>query len=178
MYNNMEESNPEYEDMLNKLSNQINDLFSRLHYYQALVAEKENQISRLTNEITQLKTLIKEMSNQSQPPPPAPYPSQRASISPTPKRPTTPPSYPSPQPSALPSYPQSKPSTSPELQRKLTSASISEDFERINKRKCPNCGAMGFAIKEVDDKTKIISYVPRRIYAKKKVCTKCRFEFV
>lgn len=45
------------------------------------------------------------------------------------------------------------------------------------KRKCPKCGAMGFAIKEVDDKMRLISYVPRRIYAKKRVCTKCRYEF-
>ena len=48
---------------------------------------------------------------------------------------------------------------------------------RQNKRKCPNCGATGFSIKEVDDKTHIITYVPRRIYMKKKACTKCRFEF-
>ena len=44
-------------------------------------------------------------------------------------------------------------------------------------RICPQCGAMGFAIKEVEDKNKIISYIPRRIYAKKKVCTKCFCEF-
>jgi ribosomal protein S27AE len=48
---------------------------------------------------------------------------------------------------------------------------------RQNKRKCPNCGAAGFSIKEVDDKSRIICYAPRRIYMKKKVCTKCRFEF-
>jgi len=48
---------------------------------------------------------------------------------------------------------------------------------RQNKRKCPNCGASGFSIKEVDDKTRIITYVPRKIYMKKKVGTKCRFEF-
>jgi len=48
---------------------------------------------------------------------------------------------------------------------------------RQNKRKCPNCGATGFSIKEVDDKSCIISYTPRRIYMKKKVCTKCRLEF-
>ncbi|MBY8979251.1 MAG: hypothetical protein KGD72_02565 [Candidatus Lokiarchaeota archaeon] len=48
---------------------------------------------------------------------------------------------------------------------------------RQNKRKCPNCEASGFSIKEVDDKTRIITYVPRKIYMKKKVCTKCRFEF-
>ena len=46
-----------------------------------------------------------------------------------------------------------------------------------NLRKCPNCGAQGFAIKEVDDKTRVICYAPRRIYMKKKVCTKCRLEF-
>ena len=48
---------------------------------------------------------------------------------------------------------------------------------RQNKRKCPNCGATGFSIKEEDDKSRIITYVPRKIYMKKKVCTKCRFEF-
>jgi hypothetical protein len=45
------------------------------------------------------------------------------------------------------------------------------------RRICPNCGASGFAIKEVEDKTKIISYIPKPQYAKKSVCTKCGFEF-
>ena len=45
------------------------------------------------------------------------------------------------------------------------------------KRQCPNCGAYGFAIREIDDKNQIISYVPRRIYLKIKHCTKCGFEF-
>ena len=175
MYNNMENPNPSYEDMLNKLSNQINDLFSRLHYYQALVAEKENQITRLTNEVSQLKTLIQELSHQ---PHPAPsYISQQSYTPPTPKQQTTPPSYPSPQLSAPPSYSHPQSSTPPIIKHQLTSTSISEEEARINKRKCPNCGAMGFAIKEVDDKNRILSYTPRRIYAKKRVCTKCRFEF-
>ncbi len=58
-------------------------------------------------------------------------------------------------------------------------ATISPTYTNIrqNKRKCPNCGATGFSIKEVDDKTRILTYVPRKIYMKKKVCTKCRFEF-
>ncbi len=162
----MEEPNPDYEAMLNKLSNQINDLFSKLHYYQALVAEKENQITRLTNENSQLKALIQELSHQPYPPLPA-YPSQQPYTPPTPKQQATRPSYPTPQPSTPP----------PILKQELTSTIISDEDTRINKRKCPNCGAMGFAIKEVDDKNKIISYVPRRIYAKKRVCTKCRFEF-
>ena len=42
---------------------------------------------------------------------------------------------------------------------------------------CPNCGATGFAIKEVEDKSKIISYIPKPIYAKKLLCSKCGFEF-
>ncbi|MBY9006971.1 MAG: hypothetical protein KGD63_09440 [Candidatus Lokiarchaeota archaeon] len=45
------------------------------------------------------------------------------------------------------------------------------------KRECPKCGAMGFAIKEFEDKNRIISYIPRRIYAMKRVCTKCSHEF-
>ena len=45
------------------------------------------------------------------------------------------------------------------------------------RRLCPNCGASGFAVKEVEDKSRIISYIPKPIYAKKQVCTKCGFEF-
>ncbi|MGV9199885.1 MAG: hypothetical protein ACOC4M_13830, partial [Promethearchaeia archaeon] len=45
------------------------------------------------------------------------------------------------------------------------------------RRKCPNCGATGQAIKEVEDKSKIISYIPKPIYGKKNVCTKCGYEF-
>ncbi|MHA1240067.1 MAG: hypothetical protein ACTSQU_04665 [Promethearchaeota archaeon] len=37
------------------------------------------------------------------------------------------------------------------------------------RRICPNCGATGFAIKEVEDKTKILSYIPKPQYAKKSV---------
>jgi len=59
----------------------------------------------------------------------------------------------------------------------IPTISSSDTNIRQNKRKCPNCGASGFSIKEVNDKTRIITYVPSRIYMKKKVCTKCRFEF-
>ena len=45
------------------------------------------------------------------------------------------------------------------------------------RRVCPNCGASGFAIKAIEDKSKIISYIPKPQYAKKNVCTKCGFEF-
>lgn len=61
--------------------------------------------------------------------------------------------------------------------QQITLAHSPSTSHSTNKRKCPKCGAMGFAINEVDDKTRLISYVPRRIYAKKRVCTKCRHEF-
>ena len=48
---------------------------------------------------------------------------------------------------------------------------------KSGRRVCPNCSASGFAIKEVEDKSKIISYIPKPIYAKKMVCTKCGYEF-
>jgi TolA-binding protein len=55
-------------------------------------------------------------------------------------------------------------------------ASIDGGFG-LGRRICPNCGATGFAIKEVEDKSKILSYIPKPQYAKKSVCTKCGFEF-
>lgn len=143
MDNNIDNSRSDYENMIDKLSNQITGLFSKIHYYQALVAEKDVQISQLTNENSQLIAKIQRISQQLTPPP---YPSQQ-------------------------SY--TPPATKPQVDSTLAS----DVDTRIMKRQCPNCGAMGFAIKEVDDKTKILSYVPRRIYAKKRVCTKCRLEF-
>jgi len=78
------------------------------------------------------------------------------------------------QPLNPPSYPSqlAQPTITPPLQS--TSPLTPPVDVRVNKRQCPECGATGFAIREVDDKSRIISYVPRRIYAKKKVCTKCR----
>ncbi|MFW9822571.1 MAG: hypothetical protein ACFFE4_06535, partial [Candidatus Thorarchaeota archaeon] len=137
------ELTPEYEETLEKLSNQITTLFSEIHYYQALVAEKENQIIKLTTENSKLKNQIQNLS-----------------------QPLNSPSYPSQivKPISIPSKP-------------VTTMSIPKADARVNKRQCPECGAAGFAIREVDDKSRIISYVPRRIYGKKMVCTKCRHEF-
>jgi hypothetical protein len=144
MYNNPDDSISEYESTINRLSDQITDLFSKIHFYQALLAEKEHQINQLKNENNQLKIQMQNLSSQSRTPS---YTSEES---------YTPPPLPTPQ---------------------ETTPAISSTDPRINKRLCPNCGAMGFAIREVDDKTNIISYSPRRMYAKKKVCTKCRFEW-
>jgi len=143
MFNDMGDLKPEYKELINKLSDQINELFSKLHDYQGLIAEKENMIARLSKENSILKSQILNLSQISKPPS---FPSQKPYISPVPKR-------------------------------TVVSPPISSEEPRINKRVCPECGATGFAIREVDDKSKILIYSPRRIYAKKKICTKCRYEF-
>ena len=143
MENELDGLPSEYDVMIDKLSSQIDELFSEIHYYQALVTEKENQIVRLTTENSQLRMQIRSLKEQLNPSPP---PSQQSYTPPPPR-------------------PQSL-STTP-----------SGGVKSVMKRQCPQCGAMGFAIKEVDDKNNIISYIPRRIYAKKMVCTKCRNEF-
>lgn len=159
MYNETENPRSEYEITINKLSEQIEELFSKIHYYQALLAEKEIQIKQLIKEnqnlivkvqkLTQLSAPSPELSQESYTPPSPPLSEQYHT-------PPTPPPIP--------------------LKQPETSFSLSED-PIINKRVCPNCGATGFAIREVDDKSKVISYSPRRMYAKKKACTKCRYEW-
>jgi chromosome segregation ATPase len=43
------------------------------------------------------------------------------------------------------------------------------------RRVCPNCGSS--QIKETEDRTRIVSYIPKPMYAKKFVCRKCSYEF-
>ena len=143
MFNDMGDLKPEYKELINKLSTQINELFSKLHYYQGLIAENEIKIAQLSKENSILKSQIRDLSQISKPPT---FPSQKPYIPPAPKRP-------------------------------VVSSPISSEDPRINKRVCPECGATGFAIREIDDKSKILTYTPRRIYVKKKICTKCNFEF-
>ncbi len=150
----MDDPTSEYENTINKLSDQIAELFSQIHYYQAVVADKDTQITQLANEINQLKAQIQNLTHEVTSPP---YPSQQS---------YTPPPIPQPQ-SYIPPAPT----------QETTSTITSSEDPRINKRVCPSCGAMGFAIREVDDKSRVISYIPRRIYAKKKACTKCRYEW-
>ncbi|NVM35587.1 MAG: hypothetical protein HWN81_08315 [Candidatus Lokiarchaeota archaeon] len=159
MYNETEKPSSEYEITINKLSNQIEELFSKIHYYQALIAEKEFQIKQLIKDNQNLIAKVQKLTHQPTPPP---EPSQES---------YTPPTFPSNSQPYTPPTPPPIPIKQPE-----SSFSLSED-PRINKRVCPNCGAMGFAIREVDDKSKVLSYSPRRMYAKKKECTKCRYEW-
>ena len=70
--------------------------------------------------------------------------------------------------------------SSPSISTTSTPSTVSPSIDAgfgSGRRICPNCGATGFAIKEVEDKSKILSYIPKPQYAKKSICTKCGFEF-
>ncbi len=170
MYNNPEDANSDYEDTLNRLSDQITDLFSKIHFYQALVAEKEHQIAELAKENQRLLVKIQDLMHR---PASTTTPSQQSY--------TPPPPLPSHQsytpPSAPPAPPSQESHTTKPLSEEIQDKFSLLDDPRINKRVCPNCGAAGFAIREIDDRSKVISYSPRRMYAKKKSCTKCRYEW-
>ena len=180
--------------MLNRLETQITELFSEIHYYQALLTEKENTIIRLTTENRYLKAKAENVSSELTPPPTPPQqlvspspPSETSYTPPTRSQQLHPPSYPNEKSyTPPPSPPPQLKAPSPPSQASYTPSAPAQYEEqiftpsedtRINKRVCPECGAMGFAIKEIDDRSRVISYNPQRIYAKKKVCTKCRHEW-
>ncbi|NVM18412.1 MAG: hypothetical protein HWN80_11910 [Candidatus Lokiarchaeota archaeon] len=51
-------------------------------------------------------------------------------------------------------------------------------FASEERTTCPMCGSTGNAIKQIEDKTKVLSYVGHiPMYAKKHVCKKCGYEF-
>jgi len=164
MYNNLEGLTPEEERELRILENQITELFN-------LLEKKEMQVSQLKDENAELRTRIQNLQQQlSQPQQQLSPPQQQLSppqqqLSP-PKQHLSPPQQTSQQIDTI---------VVPNQQISLATSPSTNYIS--NKRKCPKCGAMGFAIKEVKDKTRLISYVPTRIYAKKRVCTKCRYEF-
>jgi len=157
MYNNMEDLPSNYEKDLSILENQITELF-------ALLEKKEIQVSLLQDENAELGARVQSLQQRlNQPKQQLSPPKQQLN---PPQQHVSPPQHINPKIDTIRVPSQQIPlATSP-------STSVSS-----NKRKCPKCGAMGFAIKEVNDKSRLISYVPRRIYAKKRVCTKCRYEF-
>ncbi len=154
IYNNPDDHISEYEETINKLTNQIKELFSKIHFYQALIAEKEHEVSKLTNENIQLKTQIQNLTYELK----RSAPSSQDSYTPPPA-------------------PTLRKTTRTILLEQSNPTFTDNPDNRVNKRQCPNCGAMGFAIREIEDKSNVISYIPRRIYAKKKSCTKCSYEW-
>jgi hypothetical protein len=169
----MEDILSDWEDRINFLSDHIEELESQLQYYQNLVAEKDTIINRLLEENKSLKSqgIIEQqpISIPSEPP-------QELQYEIAPQTNISPPNL----------HPPPEIGVSPEL----NSTNINIDMNpsvlvdnmmnfdsEIRKRQCPQCGAQGFAIREVEDKSRLISYLPHRIYAKKRVCIKCRNEF-
>ncbi|MFX1338795.1 MAG: hypothetical protein ACFFDK_09310 [Promethearchaeota archaeon] len=152
MYSNIEKITPKYEQRIRELLEQIREFKTQISQYKTLLEDKDYHITLLYNENLELKAQLQNLQKPAIPG--TAYTPQSHQTSPTQIAQITPPPKMSP------------PKMSPPKQ-----------IESTMKRQCPNCGASGFAIREIEDKTQIISYVPRRIYAKKKLCTKCSYEF-
>ncbi|MFX0018526.1 MAG: hypothetical protein ACFFAF_07335 [Candidatus Hermodarchaeota archaeon] len=143
----------DYERRINELTKQISELQNQVYQLKTLISEKDNQINQLYNENQQAKAQIQSLQQQASQ---SPYYNQQPVQEPTQQ-----------QSAQIPVVDQTAKSI-------ITS---STDTITLNKRECPKCGAFGFAIKEVEDKSRLLSYIPRRIYAKKHVCTKCFYEW-
>ena len=164
MINNIEGLSPEDEKELSILESQISELFT-------LLDKKEIQVYQLKDENAELRARIQNLQQQLNPP------KQQLN---TPQQQMNPPQQQTNQPQQQldpPQHMNQQIDTIRVPNQQISLATSPNTSNSTYKRKCPKCGAMGFAIKEVDDKLRLISYVPRRIYAKKRVCTKCRYEF-
>ena len=165
--------------MLNQyelFAEKIQELEYKMKNYDLIIYEKDSQIEQLMKENSMLRAQINNQVSYARPAPqpnvhgnnpiPPAYnvnvnlqPNQQSNLS----SPRVLKASPTPQ------YQGYRSQVRPKMARGTTTG--------ILKRICPQCGAMGFDIKEEDDKSQIISYIPRRIYAKKRVCTKCFLEF-
>ena len=144
----MEKLTTKYERRISELLEQVREFKSQIYQYKALLEDKDYHITLLYNENLELKAQIQNLHQPATP---------SAVYTPQLHQPSSPSQIA--QPTPTPTMPTPKPITT------------------TMKRQCPNCAASGFAIREIDDKTQVISYIPRRIYAKKKHCTKCGYEF-
>ena len=131
----------------------------------AQITAQQQKINELEAQIPACQALIQDLQQQLAAKAQMPSVSSGGSYGYQQKSEVTPGFYP--KPSML-----SQPTTSP-----TTPPAVDYGYGETIQRQCPQCGATGFAIKEFEDRTKIISYVPRVTYAKKRVCTKCSYEF-
>ncbi|MFX1493723.1 MAG: hypothetical protein ACFFBZ_05530 [Promethearchaeota archaeon] len=152
MYSNMDDMVAEYERRINQLTNQISELQNKVYQLQTLINEKDNQINKLYNENQQMKAQIQSLQQQASQ---TSYYGQKPTQTPVPQQ----------------------AAQTPAVSQTANSIPSGTGTITLNKRECPKCGAFGFAIKEVEDKSRLLSYIPRRIYAKKHVCTKCFYEW-
>ena len=67
------------------------------------------------------------------------------------------------------------PSTLGKSSAPSTFSSTSSDTYETSRIVCPHCGSSKITV--VEDKSRIISYIPSPVYAKKNVCSQCGFEF-
>ena len=149
------------ETKIKDLLNQVHQLQARVLDYKAQLDLKDNQIHQLNYENLQLKVQLKKILDQQ---PQTQTFNQHSTTTTNQYASQTTTSNQSTNQILTPNqYVEQAPTFSP---------GVSE-----NRRQCPICGAIGFSIKECDDKTRIISYIPRVIYAKKYACIKCRHEF-
>ena len=149
----MEKLTTKYEKRISELLEQVREFKTQIYQYKNLLEDKDYHITLLYNENLELKAQIQ---NMKQPATPSPK--------------YTPPTHSSPRLSQVGQL-------TPIPPKPIPAATVPKPKTTTMKRQCPNCGASGFAIKEIDDKTQLISYIPRRIYAKIKHCTKCGYEF-
>jgi archaellum component FlaC len=180
---------------LNERNNQVNRLNGQLQTIQSSVESYQNQVNQLTNENAQLRAQLPGLQQQVQELQQhnsmlqqqiGPLQSQVAKLQqeiaykekrieelkePKAVMPSSLAQGITSQTSGYGTTPSFGPSSSP------TIPSESSTQIGTGRRVCPSCGASGFAVKEVEDKTRIISYIPKPTYAKKYVCTKCGFEF-
>lgn len=170
MFSNIED----YEKRINELYYQISELQNQVNQLQMVIKEKDEQLSQLYNENLQLKAQIGSLQS--------PYYAQQQVQSSIPNSSQ----YQNNQQTQYEQYGQQQTQTPYYSQQTVEGPVIRQTENPIvttsadtstHKRECPRCGASGFAIKEVEDKSRLLSYVPRRIYAKKRVCTKCFYEF-
>ena len=149
------------ETKIRELLNQVHQLKARVLDHKAQLDLKDNQIHQLNYENLQLKVQVKKILDQ-----------QTQTQSYNQHSTTTTNQYAS-QTTTSDQYTNQTLTPNQYVEQAPTYSPRGSE----NRRQCPICGAIGFSIKECDDKTRIISYIPRVIYAKKYACIKCRHEF-
>ena len=157
---------------LNEKDTEINDLKRQLSEKDNIITEQEQKIKEIEAQIPACQELIQDLQQQLAAKAQTPSYSNTATSSADVDEGFYP------KPSMLSSTPSSpEPSTSrPPPPSPTAHPSGTYGAPGEMERQCPNCGAMGFAIKEVEDRTMILSYTPK-VYGKKRVCTKCSYEF-
>ncbi len=139
------------------LTSQLNKVNSNITQLQEEVRSKDQRIKELSEPQAVFAPSIVSKSAAAAPaftpPPPEPVMARPSPPTPTYSAPTPEP----PAPAATPTPPMPSMGSSG------------------GRRVCPNCGSS--QLKEMEDRTRIVSYIPKPMYAKKFVCRKCSYEF-